>query len=115
MVNTGIATITVTLPGTGLYQGCTIQIQDHAGNTSNVLVLETFLYDTSNLGICFHPNLDITRDECLGLMALYNSTDGDNWTDNTHWTQTPLVSTWSHVTVSGGHVRELLLPNNNLS
>jgi uncharacterized protein (TIGR02145 family) len=52
------------------------------------------------------------------LMALYNSTDGPNWTDNTNWgsgcpcdTQNP----WANVECSLGRVTKLFLANNNLT
>jgi hypothetical protein len=50
------------------------------------------------------------------LMALYNATDGDNWTVNTNWLgEVGTECTWHGVTCSGGHVWELDLPWNNLS
>lgn len=49
------------------------------------------------------------------LMALYNATDGDNWTNNSGWGQSCDLSTWYGVTTnSAGRVSRLLLPSNNL-
>lgn len=52
------------------------------------------------------------------LMALYNSTDGANWVDNTNWGSSSPVSTWFGVVVEniGGtdHVTELNMEFNNL-
>jgi len=55
--------------------------------------------------------------ECESLIALYTSTDGDNWVDKTSWleTYTPCSSPWYGVTCSGGHVSQLNLVNNQLS
>jgi hypothetical protein len=55
----------------------------------------------------------VSESDSLGLVALYNSTDGDNWADNTNWLSGP-VSTWYGVTVSGDRVINLLLDFNNL-
>ncbi len=52
--------------------------------------------------------------DSLALVALYDSTDGANWTDNTRWL-TASVSTWFGVTVSGGRVTDVSLSSNNLN
>ena len=41
------------------------------------------------------------------LVALYNATDGDNWTDKTNWLTDNDLSTWFGVTVLNGRVTEL--------
>jgi len=51
--------------------------------------------------------------DSLALVALYDSTDGANWTNNTNWLTGP-VSTWYGVTVSGNRVTQIDLKNNNL-
>lgn len=48
------------------------------------------------------------------LVALYNATDGANWTDNTNWLSANPVSTWFGVTVIGDRVTEVVLTLNNL-
>lgn len=58
-------------------------------------------------------NAQVSQQDSLALVALYNATDGDNWTDNTNWLDGP-VSTWYGVTVGGERVTILLLQNNNL-
>ncbi len=50
----------------------------------------------------------------LALEALYNATDGANWTDNTDWLTSNPVSGWNGVTTAGNRVTELRLNNNNL-
>jgi Leucine-rich repeat (LRR) protein len=54
----------------------------------------------------FTPS-DVPQVEADALIAFYDATDGDNWTDNTGWTTDPVVDNWTGVTVSGGHVTEL--------
>ncbi len=50
------------------------------------------------------------------LMALYNATDGDNWTNNTGWGTDPDLANWHGVgTDGGGNVTSLALFNNNLN
>ncbi len=61
------------------------------------------------------PNLEIKKEkirvvqpvptaEKNALIALYNATDGPNWTNNTNWNTTAPIATWSGVTVANGHV-----------
>ncbi|MFC1620260.1 immunoglobulin domain-containing protein [Candidatus Neomarinimicrobiota bacterium] len=54
--------------------------------------------------------------DSTGLVALYNSTDGANWTNHSGWLSPDTALTdWYGVTVSGGRVTELNLYQNNLS
>ncbi|OQY27790.1 MAG: hypothetical protein B6244_09360 [Candidatus Cloacimonetes bacterium 4572_55] len=53
--------------------------------------------------------------DSLALIALYNATNGDNWTDNTNWLSNQPINTWEGVTVGGGRVTELRLDRNGLS
>ena len=49
------------------------------------------------------------------LVALYNATDGVNWTPNTNWTSTETLSAWHGVTTnSDGRVTRLELNDNGL-
>jgi Leucine-rich repeat (LRR) protein len=52
--------------------------------------------------------------DSLALVDLYNSTNGTNWTTKTNWL-TGATNTWHGVTMSGGKIRQLNLPNNNLN
>ncbi|MEN8219949.1 MAG: leucine-rich repeat domain-containing protein [Pseudomonadota bacterium] len=56
----------------------------------------------------------IPKKECQTLIALYNSTDGENWTDNTGWKATDNPCDWYGVSCQDGRVRGLALGNNNL-
>jgi Leucine-rich repeat (LRR) protein len=60
---------------------------------------------------CFTP---VVESDSLALVALYNSTNGPAWTDNTNWLTAP-VSSWTGITTGEGRVQEIILPNNNLS
>src|SRR5690606_6778475 len=52
--------------------------------------------------------------DSLALVALYNATDGPNWSYSYNWLTGP-VATWYGVTVSDLRVRELNLLGNNLA
>ena len=49
------------------------------------------------------------------LIALYNSTAGENWANNTNWNTEEDISTWFGVEVADGRVTEILLFDNNLT
>lgn len=49
------------------------------------------------------------------LIAIYNSTNGDNWTNNTNWLSNEPISTWYGVTTNGNKITELNFENNNLT
>lgn len=49
------------------------------------------------------------------LVALYNATDGANWTNNTNWLTNNDISTWHGVSVSNGLVTGLVLAGNQLT
>ena len=53
-------------------------------------------------------------EDSLALVDLYDSTNGDSWTNNTNW-KSGNLETWYGVTVSGGRVSSLILDNNNLA
>ena len=61
--------------------------------------------------------LDMVRaKERAALIELYNSTNGDNWVNNTNWCSDLPVSEWYGIHVNGqGKVRILALVENNMS
>ncbi|KAA3662158.1 MAG: hypothetical protein DWQ04_14265 [Chloroflexi bacterium] len=59
--------------------------------------------------------IDIPQSECETLVALYNSTDGPNWRDNSDWLATNSPCQWSGVNCSGGRVDSLELDNRRLN
>jgi Leucine-rich repeat (LRR) protein/sugar lactone lactonase YvrE len=63
------------------------------------------------------PNTEVTgipKNECYALIALYDSTKGPDWTDNTGWKATDTPCQWTGVTCTNGSVTEINLSNNNL-
>ncbi|MEN8121024.1 MAG: leucine-rich repeat domain-containing protein [Bacteroidota bacterium] len=58
----------------------------------------------------------VSQSEFDALVALYNTTGGDNWTQKTGWSTTTndVSSSWYGVTVTGGRVTEIDLSYNNL-
>jgi len=77
-------------------------------------------------GLVWDVCADIPPDERKALIALYNSTDGDNWSNNSGWKEPPLdtdgfampgtESNWHGITLdaAGTTVERIELYNNNL-
>jgi len=73
----------------------------------------------SVVGFCAIP-----ASERAALIALYNSTNGDDWVYREGWKTAPLASdgfaasgtegTWEGITVTSNHVTSILLPSNGL-
>jgi Leucine-rich repeat (LRR) protein len=67
----------------------------------------------------------IPASERAALIALYNSTNGNGWTDNSGWKAAPVdadgfampgtENTWKGVSVTDDHVEKISLPQNNLT
>ena len=58
----------------------------------------------------------VTDVDAEALVALYNATDGANWTNNTNWLTNEAISEWHGVTTnSDGRVTRLELINNQLT
>jgi len=53
--------------------------------------------------------------DSLVLQALYNSTDGANWTNHTGWFTSPLSNDWYGITIQNDRVSKIDLDGNNLS
>lgn len=68
------------------------------------------LSNYENFNTCLY-NL---KSDSLALVALYESTDGDNWTNNTNWL-TDNVDTWYGVGTISDRIDSLNLHDNNLS
>jgi Leucine-rich repeat (LRR) protein len=56
----------------------------------------------------------VSTQDSLALVALYNSTNGEDWNNNTNWLDGP-VKDWEGVWVESGKVVELDLYDNNLT
>jgi Leucine-rich repeat (LRR) protein len=64
-------------------------------------------------GICDNVT-EIPKVECEALVALYNSTNGSGWTDNTGWLVTSTPCNWYGITCTAGHVTSIILFSNRL-
>ena len=73
------------------------------------------LGDYTILRFFWGKTFPVTQSEREALVALYNATDGENWTNNTNWLSDNDISTWHGVRVSGGKVTHLGLQANNLT
>ncbi|WP_420317119.1 FG-GAP-like repeat-containing protein [Ekhidna sp.] len=49
------------------------------------------------------------------LEAIYNATDGENWTNDGGWTTEPRLQNWEFITLENQRVTEIRVPSNNLS
>ncbi|MBW6467195.1 MAG: hypothetical protein K0B06_11875, partial [Brevefilum sp.] len=58
---------------------------------------------------------DVPDIECKALVALYESTNGSGWNNNTNWLENNDPKTWYGVTVESRHVTKLILQMNGLS
>lgn len=72
------------------------------------------LSGAAQTGICDSVT-QIPLAECLALEALYDSTNGAAWVDNTGWLSTSEPCSWSGITCSGGRVWQIILVGNNLN
>lgn len=72
----------------------------------NVLAAAVNCSDTATTGV--------PQAECEALVALYDATDGINWTNSSNWKTDTDVATWYGVSVSTGHVSIVILLSNNL-
>jgi Leucine-rich repeat (LRR) protein len=111
------------IPNTGTF---TWTVPDTPSGECLVIVEEEnfFAMDQSNGFFTISP-MTIPTAGRDALIALYNSTDGDNWTDNTNWRDPGdpaqfnapgTEPTWFGVTVSGtAHVQGIDLQSNSLS
>ncbi len=81
-----------------------------------VLLLPTVLLATPLTAHAYDcsAQTEIPEAECEALIAFYNSTNGDNWIDNSGWLTDPIAS-WEGVTIANGHVQELIFVENALS
>ncbi|MFC1480744.1 T9SS type A sorting domain-containing protein [Candidatus Neomarinimicrobiota bacterium] len=71
------------------------------------------VFTISLLFLPISSSAQTSETDSLALVALYNSTDGANWTNT--WDLTTPVSTWHGVEVSGGRITELRLRLNQLT
>jgi len=58
---------------------------------------------------------EISEIECEALVALYDSTNGANWSVNTGWKDTNTPCSWHGVACIGGEVSKISLPSNQVN
>ena len=85
----------------------TAEITDYAGNSTFLWGDDEWTYFTIR-----HPLPDV---EVQALEALYNRTNGSNWTENTGWMTSDHPCDWFGVYCANGHVTGLDLSFNNLT
>jgi hypothetical protein len=83
------------------------------GSPKNAVV--TIIDNDDESGVNCDDVTQIPTTECEALVALYESTDGDNWTKNEDWNETDTPCDWEGVTCDGGHVSRLYLYSGNLN
>ena len=72
--------------------------------------------DFSSLALSFCGETPTAATDRAALVALYDTTGGTNWTDNTNWRGNSSIGEWYGVTTNDdGRVTELRLHQNNLS
>lgn len=69
--------------------------------------------NNSDASIC--DGTSITYTQCESLMRLYDSTNGDDWTNNTDWKLTNAPCSWHGVSCDLGNVVTVNLASNNLT
>jgi Leucine-rich repeat (LRR) protein len=85
----------------------TVKVTDNDGYTA------TRAFSITIIDGCAGNNT-LPNAECQALSALYFSTNGASWTDNTGWLSGDPCTPWYGVICIGGHVEELNLDGNNL-
>ncbi len=68
---------------------------------SILLVICVGLILLISISLTYAQVTEIPQDEYDALVALYNSTDGDNWTNNSGWLTNNTPSSWFGVTCAG--------------
>jgi|GEM_PF-1360812 len=76
---------------------------------------DRFIGGACDAGAYEVPPCSISQAECAALVALFTSTGGPAWTNNTGWNTSSDPCTWFGVTCEGGTVTRLTLDENNLT
>jgi len=105
-----MASLTFSTIGTHII---TLTVTDNVGvtaTTEKTVIVSTQTATTIDCAI----QTEIPQAECKTLVSLYNSTNGDNWVDNTGWKITNMPCSWIGITCSGGNVTEIDRTSKNL-
>jgi hypothetical protein len=81
----------------------------------NILILSSIFIIILFIGINHDLASQVSKQDSLALVALYDSTDGNNWEIKTNWLTNQPAGTWYGVTIESGRVREIILTDNNLT
>ena len=91
---------------------------DAYGNIKAICVGTATIYvttqDGSKTASCV-VTVTLAFDERAALMALYEATGGDNWTNKDNWCSDKDLSEWYGISVQNGHVTDINLYQNNLT
>ena len=89
------------------------------GTNYYILIYRAEANALSNIIFEETPALPVPASERDALIALYNSSNGDNWNDNTNWNSTEPVANWYGIRTTNidgvGHVSEINLGGDNLT
>ncbi|MEZ4713946.1 MAG: Calx-beta domain-containing protein [Caldilineaceae bacterium] len=88
-----------------------INDQDGCLSDNDGWVIVSILYEG---GFSCANVTEIPVSECEGLVDLYNSTNGPNWTNRSGWLATLTLCSWFGVSCYNNHLYLVNLPNNNL-
>lgn len=97
-----------------------IFIYDNDGNTEKGLIERKAPKGGFQAGYVYNLSVNenefdnVEQQEREALIALYNATGGDNWTDNTNWCSDKPLNEWAGVSYWDGHVRILALSSKGL-
>ena len=82
---------------------------------SPILLVLLILFLPSSAPALAYSCTGIPDEECNALHALYESTNGDGWYDNTNWLSSSPAGTWYGITIGDGHVTGIELWHNGLN
>ena len=82
---------------------------------SMLKISTAFLIPLLFFGLNNQVSAQVLVQDSLALVALYDSTNGGTWTNNTYWLSDQVVGSWYGVTVSNNRVSQLRLDVNNLT
>lgn len=96
--------------GQEVFEGMGARKVTESGGRVKVTSYSKGLHGLFSIAKGFPGNLII---DSLALVAVFNSTGGTGWTNNTNWLTGP-VGTWFGVTQTGASITSLILPSNNI-
>ncbi len=80
-----------------------------------IQVSDGFLQAQANFSITILDVVEVVSEEDLLLVTeFYNSTNGDNWANNSGWLSEEPIGNWYGITVDGDKIIKIDLRNNNL-